>query len=84
MHVHIAFHMSKMIQVRHVPDRVHAVLRARAARAGMSLSEFLLGELRSIAERPALEEMLERISHREGMQPRETPAQAVRAERDAR
>jgi len=76
--------MSKMVQIRDVPDRLHAVLRARAAKAGMSLSEFLLRELRAVAERPSLDEILERISHRESVQPGESPARAVRAERDAR
>ena len=76
--------MSKMIQVRDVPDRVHAVLRTRAAKAGMSLSEYLLSELRAVAERPTLEEIFERISHQESVNPRESPAKAVRAERDAR
>jgi len=72
------------IQIRNVPARLHAVLRARAARAGMSLSEFLLAELRETAARPTLDEVLERISHREGIDLRESPARAVRAERDAR
>jgi antitoxin FitA len=76
--------MSKMVHFRDVPDKVHSVLRARAAKAGMSLSEFLLVELRAVAERPSLDELLERISHREAATPRESPAHAVRAERDAR
>jgi hypothetical protein len=76
--------MHKNIQIRRVPLRVHAVLRARAAKAGMSLSESLLAELRAVVDRPALDEILERISHRESMQPKESPARAVRAERDAR
>ena len=76
--------MHRNIQIRGVPPRVHAVLRARAAKAGMSLSEFLLAELRAVADRPALDEILERISHRESLQPRESPARAVRAEREAR
>ncbi|MBI1946343.1 MAG: hypothetical protein HYS27_11630 [Deltaproteobacteria bacterium] len=72
-----------MIQVRNVPDRVHAVLRARAAAAGMSLSEFLAAELRAIAERPTLDDVLERISHRGRVTLKESAARAVRAERDA-
>jgi plasmid stability protein len=76
--------MHKHIQIRGVPPRVHAVLRTRAARAGMSLSEFLLAELRAVAAQPALEEILERIAHRESVHPRESPARAVRAGRDAR
>jgi len=76
--------MPKMVQIRNVPDRLHAILRARAAKAGMSLSEFLLGELRATAARPTLDEALERISHRESVEPRESAALAVRAERAGR
>ena len=72
------------LQVRNVPPRIHAVLRARAAKAGMSLSEYLLSELRELVARPTLDEVLERISHRESLELRESPARAVRAERDSR
>jgi hypothetical protein len=77
-------HMAKMVRIRHIPDRLYAVLRARAGRAGMSLSDFLLRELRAVAERPSLDEILDRISRRKSVQPRESPARMVRAERDAR
>ncbi|MCU1232639.1 MAG: hypothetical protein JWP63_606, partial [Candidatus Solibacter sp.] len=40
-----AVNMSKMIQVRDVPDEVHRNLKSRAAREGMSLSDFLKREL---------------------------------------
>ena len=53
--------MQKMIQVRNVPDGIHRNLKARAAMAGMSLSDYLLGELREIAERPTLAEFRERL-----------------------
>ena len=56
--------MSKMIQIRHVPDDVHKELKARAAKAGMSLSEFLLREVARVAQKPSLEEVLERIRQR--------------------
>jgi plasmid stability protein len=46
--------MAKMIQVRNVPDALHRSLKARAAMAGMSLSDYLLVEFREIAERPTL------------------------------
>ena len=52
--------MSKMIQVRDVPDSVHGTLKSRAAREGMSLSDFLKRELERIAERPTMQEWLER------------------------
>ena len=48
--------MAKMIQLRHVPDSLHRQLKARAALSGLSLSEFLVREVRKIAERPTPEE----------------------------
>lgn len=74
----------KMIQIRNVPDEVHRTLKVRAAAAGMSLSEYLLRELERSAERPTLEEVLERIREAGSVEPREDTAAAVRAERDAR
>ncbi len=56
--------MSKMLQVRDVPDHVHAELRRRAASAGMSLSEFALQELSRLARRPTVEELLTRVAAR--------------------
>ena len=56
--------VSKMLQVRDVPDDVHAILRRRAAAAGMSLSEFTLAELTRVARRPALSELLDRAALR--------------------
>jgi antitoxin FitA len=76
--------MAKMIQVRNVPDTVHRTLKARAALAGMSLSDFLLVEIRHLAERPSLEELRERLHRREPVKLKVSAAQAVREERDAR
>jgi plasmid stability protein len=56
--------MSKMIQIRNVPDELHRELKIRAAKAGMSLSEFLLREVAKVAEKPSFEEVLERIRQR--------------------
>ena len=74
----------KMIQVRHVPDPLHRTLKARAALEGLSLSEYLLAELRRVAERPTVSELRRRIAERGPVEPRVPPAAAVRAERDAR
>lgn len=49
-------YMAKMIQIRHVPDALHKRLRARAAHAGMTLSDYLRAELEEIAEMPTLDE----------------------------
>lgn len=76
--------MSAMIQIRNVPNELHRRLKARAALAGMSLSDYLLREIRSVAERPTLEELRTRLEHRSAVTPATSPAQAVRAERDSR
>jgi len=49
-----------MIQVRDVPEHVHGTLKSRAAREGMSLSDFIKRELERAAERPTLQEWLDR------------------------
>lgn len=76
--------MSKMIQVRNVPDALHRVLKARAAMNGMSLSDYLLAEMREIAERPTWAELRERLNRRESVRTGLDTAAAVRAEREAR
>lgn len=76
--------MSKMIQVRNVPDELHRTLRVRAAQAGLTLSDYLLAELRRVAERPTREELLTRIAARTPVHSRVRTAEAVRAERERR
>jgi plasmid stability protein len=76
--------MSKMIQVRNVPDALHRTLKARAALEGMSLSDYLIAEIRRVAERPTPRELRERLATRTPVAPTVPPARAVRAERDAR
>ena len=68
--------MSKMIQLRHVPDDLHRKLKARAALDGLTLSDYLLREVRKIAERPTPAELQARIARRTPVKPRETTAQA--------
>ena len=77
-------HMSKMIQLRNVPDSLHRTLKVRAAMAGMSLSDYLLTEIRQIAERPSLGELRERLHRREQVTLRPSAARVVREERDSR
>jgi plasmid stability protein len=76
--------MSKMIQLRNVPEDLHRKLKARAALEGLSLSDYLLGEVRRLAERPALAELKERMLRRSPVQVGVLPARAVRAEREQR
>ena len=75
--------MSKMIQVRNVPDELHRELKVRAARAGMSLSEFLLREIAKVADTPPIDDVLDRIHRLGPVELSESPAAAVRAHRDA-
>ena len=72
----------KMVQVRHVPDEVHRILKSRAALAGMSLSDYLLAELRRMAQQPTMDEVLDRLAER-SRPPLPVPAaDVVREERD--
>ena len=74
--------MTVMIQIRNVPDALHRRLKSRAALAGMSLSDYLLSEIRHVAERPTIDELRARLARRSEMTPSVGPAEAVRAERD--
>jgi antitoxin FitA len=74
--------MSKMIQLRHVPDALHHKLKVRAMLESMSLSDYLIREVQKVAERPAPAELRERLAARARIVPRPTPADAVRAERN--
>ena len=76
--------MSRMIQLRNVPEALHRKLKARAALEGMSLSEYLIGEVRRAAERPSLSELRQRLAQRTPVKPSVSPAQALRKEREAR
>jgi plasmid stability protein len=76
--------MSKMIQIRNVPDDVHRKIKARAALAGMSLSEYLLREVERVLERPSREELRARLRSLASVEPRESIAEAVAAEREGR
>jgi antitoxin FitA len=74
--------MAKMIQIRNVPDELHRLLKARAALEGLSLSEYLLAEIRRSAERPTLRELRERLRQRMPVAPDVSPAEVIREQRD--
>jgi plasmid stability protein len=73
-----------MIQIRDVPDQVHNTLKARAAREGMSLSDFIKRELERTAERPSMREWLELTQRARPIQAKRSAAQILRELRDAR
>jgi plasmid stability protein len=74
--------MSVMIQIRNVPEALHRRLKSRAALAGMSLSDYLLDEIRRVAELPTLDELRARLRNRTEPTLSVPPSEAVRAERD--
>ena len=76
--------MSKMIQVRDVPEDVHSTLKARAAREGISLSDYIKRELEHTAERPSMREWLDLTQKMKPIPSKRSGAQLVRELRDAR
>ncbi|MDQ0468552.1 FitA-like ribbon-helix-helix domain-containing protein [Labrys wisconsinensis] len=71
-----------MIQIRNVPEALHRRLKARAALAGMSLSDYLLGEIHQVAEQPTIDELRARLHGRPETALSVPPAEALRTERD--
>jgi antitoxin FitA len=75
--------MSKMIQIRNVPDELHRTLKVRAAKAGMTLSDYLLTEIELVAKKPTMKEWLEMVSRDEPVELDEPPEAIIRRMRDA-
>jgi plasmid stability protein len=76
--------MSKMIQIRDVPDSLHRRLRAKAALAGMSLSDYLKQELERSANQLTPSEVLKRLASMPRVRLNESSAATIRRMRDAR
>ena len=76
--------MSKMIQIRDVPDQIHSILKARAAREGMSLSDYIKRELERSAELPTMNEWLERTRQLKPIPMKRSAASIIRELRDSR
>ena len=75
--------MSKMVQIRNVPDALHRKLKVRAATSGQTLSDYLLAELVRLAARPTREEMLARIHSRKRVTLKTPAAVVIREERES-
>lgn len=56
------------VLVRDIPEEIHAALQRRAERHGQSLQQYLAAELRRLAERPSIDEVLDRIDRHRGAQ----------------
>jgi plasmid stability protein len=77
--------MSKiMVQIRNVPPEIHRQLKARAAIEGMSMSDYVLREVRKALDKPTRQEILERLRARGVRRMRRSAAAVIRAERDSR
>ena len=76
--------MAKMIQLRNVPDDLHRKLKSRAALEGLSLTDYLLREIRQVAERPTREEMMRRLEALTPVITKMSPAEVLREEREKR
>jgi antitoxin FitA len=75
--------MSKMIQIRNVPDAVHRKVKVRAAQSGMTLSDYLLAEVERIAALPTRDEMLARLHSRARVKLEMSAARIIRRERES-
>jgi hypothetical protein len=76
--------MSKVIQIRDVPDDVHRTLKVRAAEQGRSLSELARERLTEYARQPTIDEFFARIDELPRVDVGESAADAVRAGREER
>jgi plasmid stability protein len=75
--------MSKMVQIRNVPDALHRKLKGRAAHSGQTLSDYLMAELERLAARPTREEMRARLHGRARVVLKTPAAAVIREERDS-
>jgi plasmid stability protein len=75
--------MSKMVQIRNVPDLLHRKLKSRALDSGQTLTDFLLAELERLAARPTRDEMLTRIHGRKRVTLKTPAAVVIRKERES-
>ncbi len=77
--------MSKtMVQIRNVPPEIHRLLKARAAIEGMSMSDFVLREVRKALDKPTRQEIIERLKSQPVRRFRMKAAAVIRAERDSK
>ena len=70
------------LQVRNVPAELHRILKAKAAIEGLSLSDFLLPELKKLAQRPTPRELRERLHRRSEVHSSPPAADVIRDWRD--
>jgi antitoxin FitA len=72
------------IQIRNVPPDLHRKLKARAAEAGMTLSDYLLREAQLAADTPSLDEQIRKIRSGKLSHFETRSADLIREDRDSR
>ena len=81
---YLSFISGTMVQIRNVPTELHRRLKARAAIEGMSMSDFVMRELRKALDRPMRQEILDRLRAQPVRRLVRRAADVIRAERAAR
>ena len=76
--------MSRMLQIRNVPDEIHRRLKSRAALAGMSMSDYVLREIERTLSRPTRDEVFARIAELPPIDLDPPSAEVLREERERR
>jgi len=76
--------MSTMVQIRNVPSELHRRLKVRAATEGMSMSDYVLREIRKSLDRPTRQEVLDRVQAQPVRKFRRSAADVIRSERESR
>lgn len=70
-----------MVQIRNVPPELHRSLKARAASAGLTLSDYLLQELQDLAVRPTMREWAQAVRGLSAVEVSQRPADVLREDR---
>ena len=81
---YLSFMSGTMVQIRNVPTELHRRLKARAAIEGMSMSDFVMRELRKALDRPMRQEILDRLRAQPVRRLVRRAADVIRAVRAAR
>jgi hypothetical protein len=76
--------MSKMIQVRNVPDRLHRELTRRARASGETLTEYVERILEREVARPVPQDVFDRITRRPRVDLGEPASELIKRERTDR
>ncbi|TMA78277.1 MAG: hypothetical protein E6J72_14515 [Deltaproteobacteria bacterium] len=73
-----------MVQIRSVPVELHRRLKARAALEGISMSDYVLREIRKALDRPMRQEILQRLRAQPVRRLKRSAADVIRGERESR